>query len=123
MNFKPVQIGRPGLNWLIFRFVLLKRERRRENELQGLVRSTGQGAEYVQTHGPQPPHPFCSSSRACQLPRARGLFQINHSETQLYESNESRGFVRAGVSCGRTEQPVWLPAVDSEELPSYRMKE
>lgn len=57
MNFKPMQIGRPGLNWLIFRFVLLKRE----NELQGLVRSTGQGAEDVQTHGPQPPHPFCTS--------------------------------------------------------------
>lgn len=53
-------------------------------------------------------------------PELRFCFKLIIVKQKLYESNESGGFMRAGVICGRKEQPVWLHAVNSVELPNCR---
>lgn len=110
------QIQSPDLNCLIFRFVLLKGERGKEPELGGLMRSTGQGAQGVQTHIPQPPHPpplGCSLSpppkQHVSCPELWFSFKLIILKQKPYESNDSRGFMRASVICSPKEQPVWVP--------------
>ena len=125
------QIRRPDLDYLVFRSVLLKRECGKEHELRGRMRSTGQGAQGVQTRVLQPPHPLplgCSLSplpkQYVSCPELWFCFKLIILKQKLYDANDSRGFVRASVICSPKEQPVWVTCPGfSGACPTTSLKE